>query len=296
MHSPEVFALYEQIRDILPHCKTPKQPLHVKHTKALLEHARCFFLDAFGVLNVGQEAISGAHQFLTLLREHNLPFLIVSNSASIPKTKLWERFLTMGFSIEPHEIVTSREVLWSLLAPDHRHWGIIGARGELEIPLRTTYAYEETFWESDIFLFLSTLEWNDALQARWKQALLENPRDVWVANPDLTAPRGNGAFSKEPGFYTLLEPRNLFKERNIVGKPFSSVFTYALSVAKKHWGVSPHEVMMIGDTLHTDILGANAVGMKSALIEGYGFFKGLDPLPFMKKSDIFPDIRLTHYA
>jgi ribonucleotide monophosphatase NagD (HAD superfamily) len=296
MHSKEVFTLYEQIRDVLPQCESLKQSLHVNHTEALLEHARCFFLDAFGVLNVGQKAVCGAHRFLTLLRENNLPFLILSNSASVPKTHLWERFIEMGFSIEPHEIVTSREVLWSLLKPDHRHWGIIGTRGGLEIPLRTAYPDEEMFWESEQFLFLGTQEWNDALQVRWKNSLLSNPRDIWVTNPDLSAPRGNGTFSKEPGFYTLLEPRHLFNECTIVGKPFASVFSHALCIAKKRWGIASHDVMMVGDTLHTDILGANAIGMKSALIEGYGFFKGLDPLPFMESSGIFPDIRLAHYT
>ena len=34
--------------------------------------------------------------------------------------------------------------------------------------------------------------------------------------------------------------------------------------------------LMIGDTLHTDILGGNSFGIKTALAVNYGFFKGLD--------------------
>ncbi len=295
MDSRAVFSLYEGIRGHLPSSSTPKTPLHVKDIDALLDQAECFFLDAFGVLNVGTKPILGAERLLERLKERAIPFLVLTNSASAPKSQVCHKLRAMGLPLEPHDIVSSREVLWSLLPASSLGWGVIGSPHDMEVSLRVQFQEDEGFWESEGFLFLSTANWDESLQARWREALRQRPRTVWVANPDLTAPREDGSFSKEPGFYTFLEPASLFSALHPVGKPFNNVFAYALHLAKKRWGVDAQDVMMVGDTLHTDVLGANAMGMKSALIESYGFFKGLDTLPFMHQSSIFPDVCLRAY-
>ena len=47
---------------------------------------------------------------------------------------------------------------------------------------------------------------------------------------------------------------------------------------------------MVGDSLHTDILGARAAGVASALVAGYGFFAGQDVASAIEKAGITPDI------
>jgi ribonucleotide monophosphatase NagD (HAD superfamily) len=46
---------------------------------------------------------------------------------------------------------------------------------------------------------------------------------------------------------------------------------------------------MVGDSLHTDILGARTVGIASALIADYGFFAGHDAGKAVSASGIVPD-------
>ena len=46
---------------------------------------------------------------------------------------------------------------------------------------------------------------------------------------------------------------------------------------------------MVGDTLHTDILGGRAAGLATVLVAGHGLFRGHDPLPFIERSGIRPD-------
>lgn len=295
MDSTTVFSLYEGIRNELPKESSNKKPLHVKSADEILSHAKCFFLDAFGVLNIGTKSIDGAREFIDKIRKNGLQFLVLTNSASYPKSHVCQRLNRVGFDFEPHEIVSSREVLFSLFPQNSMQWGVIGTPQELEISLRATFQGDDGFWESDGFLFLSTSNWDESWQKRFKKELFNNPRTLWVANPDITAPREDGSFSKEPGFYSLLESKELFENLNLVGKPYENVFSYAIHLAQKRWNIKPNEIMMIGDTLHTDILGANALGLQSALIEGYGFFRGLDTLPFMQKSGIFPDFRISSY-
>ena len=46
---------------------------------------------------------------------------------------------------------------------------------------------------------------------------------------------------------------------------------------------------MVGDTLHTDILGANSFGLKSILMTKHGLFKNINVENIIKKTNISPD-------
>jgi ribonucleotide monophosphatase NagD (HAD superfamily) len=46
---------------------------------------------------------------------------------------------------------------------------------------------------------------------------------------------------------------------------------------------------MVGDTLHTDILGANNIGIKSILMTKYGLFRNQNVAKMIKKTGIIPD-------
>ena len=46
---------------------------------------------------------------------------------------------------------------------------------------------------------------------------------------------------------------------------------------------------MVGDSLHTDILGGQAAKLKTALVAGYGFFAGHDVDTPIEVSGIQPD-------
>ena len=46
---------------------------------------------------------------------------------------------------------------------------------------------------------------------------------------------------------------------------------------------------MVGDTLHTDILGGHAAGLSTVLITGHGLFRQGNVEETMKKTGIIPD-------
>jgi len=50
---------------------------------------------------------------------------------------------------------------------------------------------------------------------------------------------------------------------------------------------------MVGDTLHTDILGGAAFGIKTALVTGHDLFANQDITPYIKKSGIVPNYIMT---
>ncbi len=48
-------------------------------------------------------------------------------------------------------------------------------------------------------------------------------------------------------------------------------------------------IAMVGDSLHTDILGGNAAGMTSVLVTDHGMFRSRAALPYCTACDIHPD-------
>ncbi|WP_051906895.1 MULTISPECIES: HAD hydrolase-like protein [unclassified Sulfurospirillum] len=291
------FAHYEKIRHRLPQAHFPTSSTRIDSLNTFLHSGDGFFLDAFGILNVGAHAIPLAKELIATLRKHQKPFFIVSNSASVPKEVLVNFFRELGFDFTALEIITSREVLWHHLLPNSAsQWGVIAQNTTLlEHPLPCVDHEDERFLHSDAFLFLSTTTWDEALHVKWKASLHVKPKTIWIANPDITAPRGNHCFSKEPGFYTLNEEDHLFEQMRFIGKPFDAIFQYAIQRAHDEWQISKERIVMMGDTLHTDILGACAAGLQTLLVEEYGFFAGLDPTPFIEQSGITPQFRLKNY-
>ena len=49
---------------------------------------------------------------------------------------------------------------------------------------------------------------------------------------------------------------------------------------------------MVGDSLHTDILGAQAAGVASALVTDFGFLAGQDVGDAIAQTGIVPDVIL----
>jgi glycerol-1-phosphatase len=54
----------------------------------------------------------------------------------------------------------------------------------------------------------------------------------------------------------------------------------------------PARIVMVGDTLHTDILGGAAAGVQTALVTGFGALLGLDVAQAIRQAAIRPDIIL----
>ena len=141
----------------------------------------------------------------------------------------------------------------------------------------------------DGFLFLSTSGWTDARYVCLRQALMDAPRPVVIANADLAAPRETG-FSPEPGHigHHLLD--DLGGDIRFFGKPFPEVYTM---VEASLAGIKRNRIAMVGDTLHTDIVGAAAQGWRTVLATNDGMFAGHDVGEFCQASGVKPDWQVS---
>lgn len=284
------FARYEAVRPRLPVARYPAQSLPFASLEEVADHVDGFLLDAFGVLNVGETAIPGAVGRIASLRARGKRLAVLTNAASYTRAQLLAKYHRLGFDFSADEVVASRDVAVARLegiAPGAT-WAVIAAAGDsfADIPARLLDAVADpgAFAAADGILFLSTARWTPVLQRRLLTALERRPRRLVIANPDLVAPR-EGGLTLEPGLFAHDLLDRVEAEAYWFGKPFPEAFAEGIA----RTGLAPARLAMVGDTLHTDVLGGAAAGCRSVLVTDHGLFAGLDTGPFIAASGIRPD-------
>ncbi|WP_311735014.1 HAD hydrolase-like protein [Alloyangia mangrovi] len=136
------------------------------------------------------------------------------------------------------------------------------------------------------FLLIGSDGWTETRQRLLEAALRAQPRPVVVGNPDIVAPREAG-LSREPGYFAhrLADAAGIAPV--FLGKPFAEIFMLALTKIAPR--LAPERILMVGDTLHTDILGGRQMGFATALVTAHGALVGLDPAEAIRRSGIVPD-------
>lgn len=283
------FDRYESVRPRLPLATFPATSLHARDLSDVADRYDAFILDAFGVLNVGTTPIPGAVARMAQLRAMGKRLIVLTNAASYTRAEALAKYRALGFDFTADEIVSSRDAAVSRLPPGLR-WAAIAAAGDsfADIPADVTdlIDHPDALSRADGILFLSSIRWTPDRQARLTAALRDTPRPVIIANPDIVAPREDG-LTVEPGAFA----HDLTDATGIAcryfGKPFPDAYDDALARLP---GVPRHRIAMVGDTLHTDVLGGRAAGIGSVLVTDHGLFAGRDTAPYIQRSGIAPDV------
>jgi HAD superfamily hydrolase (TIGR01450 family) len=285
------FEYYEQVRHRLPQATFPSQSITATNLAAIAPEIDVFVFDAFGVLNVGETAIAGAAEQVATLRLAGKTVFILTNSASFTARQNRLKFERLGFDFRDEEIISSRMAAENALSTyDVSTWGVIGTRdfqpSELSVQNIAVDEAPADYRRADGFLLLSTANWSDRCEELLSEAIAERNVPVVVANPDVVAPREQG-LSTEPGYIGHQLANRFQIDVDFHGKPFRSVFD--LVSARLPPQTDPTRVCMVGDTLHTDVLGGAAQGWKTALVSDHGLFKGMDVAALIEQSAIVPD-------
>lgn len=293
MDALAAFRRYEEIRHRLPTARFPSAATPIRNLSDLTKEIDVFLLDAFGVLNVGETCIDGAIERMGDLQELGKKLYVVTNSATFTRAETRQKFVRLGYDFDDEQIISSRQIALPEL---DRHlpgglWGVAGPAhmGLSEIGARTVRLEEGTavYDEVDGFFFLSTSGWTDHQQRLLSDSLQRRPRPLLIGNPDLVAPRED-SLSLEPGYFAHDLADGTGAAPVFFGKPFGNMFEDVLASLLSQ-GVERQRIAMVGDTLHTDILGGAAAGLKTVLITDHGLLKGQDIQALTESSGIIPD-------
>lgn len=278
------FARYRATAHHLPSAKRGFPPFsaQVRNLRGVIDRYDGFILDAFGVLNIGDRAIPEALERVAQLRKAGKRLVVMTNGASKSHTEALAKFHSWGFDFASDELISSRDLAAKALRMRTGLWLAIGPEGaSLEDLPSNLRAYDpKLLAQADGILMLGSEGWTEAKQAGLVAALSARPRPVICANPDIVAPREEG-FTWEPGHYACALPVPV----EFFGKPHGG----ALAAALDRLALPANRVAMVGDTLHTDVLGGRAAGCFTVLVAGHGFFAGSDPHPFIRATGLTPD-------
>ena len=243
----------------------------------LLDRYEGVLLDAYGVLLTEAGPLPGAARFVRRLHDLGKPFCVLTNDAAKLPSTTARRLQAMGVDIPMERVVTSGSLLVQHFArhglqgrscavlgpPDSVHY-VLEAGGRI-VPAHADFDVLVIGDESG-FEFIPTLD--AALSSLF--ARIDRGAEVYlvVPNPDLVYPAGIGAFgfaagtlaAMFEGALALRYPGRPELRFTRLGKPHGPIYEEGLR------RIGTRNACMIGDTLETDIRGANNAGIDAVLI------------------------------
>jgi HAD superfamily hydrolase (TIGR01450 family) len=233
------------------------------------------------VLVCSAGALPGAAAFLRRLDQAGKPFLIVSNDASRLPATTAARYQRFGLPVPVERILTSG----MLLGDHYAAQGLIGAptivlgspdseayvRAAGGVVVRPTddTATVVVAADDDGYPVLETI--NEVSTVLLRRLRRGQRTHLVLPNPDLVFPRDTDAFGITAGaiavtLEAVMKLRDPGGSQRFVplGKPHAPMFEAAVG---RFPGVDRRRLVMIGDQLGTDILGAQRFGLDTVLVE-----------------------------
>ncbi|SIS42009.1 HAD-IIA family hydrolase [Insolitispirillum peregrinum] len=289
----DAWQVYLQAGPRLPAAPAAVTPQRVKGLVDVLDRYQVLAFDAYGVLHCGDQAFPQAVRAVALARQAGKSVCVLTNDVTREPAAVAAGLRLRGFDFAASEVISGRtllpKVLREAMSPG-QVFGVISSVPEdvltalPDFALRPLAREPEQFDAVDGFLFIDNNHWEDGDDQRLEQALLQHPRPLIVCNPDVGCPF-LGRMSAEPGYYAHRIAGHGSVEPLFLGKPFPAVYE---ALCQRFPDVSPAQILMIGDSPHTDVLGSRSAGLDCLLVES-GFLSGQDSQRCCQESGLWPD-------
>ncbi len=253
-------------------------------------------LDSYGVLNNNESVIPSAVEAFAWMREQGVSVHLVSNDARFHSHTRVSHYNGWGYNFSANEMVNSFDTLMHKISEEQKSTPLWGA-----VNLPQEHSTHEA-WDGKVvnlshggniddathLTLLCTNPISNTLRENVQSKLSEASQSLWVGNPDVGVYIDNNTYFVTPGGIAqslTSEQREFHDQLKLLGKPWPDIFLMAV---EKFPDIAPENILMVGDTLHTDILGGNNLGFKTLLVES-GVYTGLNTDKLIHESNITPD-------
>ena len=227
-----------------------------------LSRYNAVLLDMDGVLYRGQAPLPGVNELLALFERRGIVYACVTNNAMLTQDQYEAKLAAMGIRIPGARIVTSPIATRRYLetqAPRGTPAYYIGMNGLREALFGDGYfVYDE---QRPQFIVVG-LDYT-ATYAKFQiagLAIRAGARFIGT-NPDVTLPSEVGLVPGAGSLLALLRTATDV-EPFVIGKPEPTMLHAAIDILH----ADPSRTLVVGDRLDTDIAGAKAAGLASALV------------------------------
>ena len=243
----------------------------------VIQQYDAIFFDAFGVLKNYNGLIEGVAETIYKLHNDQKQIFILTNDSSRSPFELAKRYQQQGIDLITEENMISSGMLAREYLQLKIKKGTIAYLGtknsahyveNLGLPtLPISEVQPENFSNISALVLLDEEGFNWESDLSKSINLLRHKNiPVVVANTDRTYPVSNNQINIAiGGIANMLE--DIVGKRFIrFGKPDVPLFIYAYEKLSAIKSIPKDKILMVGDTLHTDILGGNKFGIHTALV------------------------------
>lgn len=240
-------------------------------------HFRAIFFDSYGVLKNHLGLIDGVDDTVADLKEQGIPIRILTNDSSRTPEQQYQNFRKAGLThITVDEIITSgmmaqQFLMQKVISGNVAYLGTpnsaeyIRQAGLNPVPVSELYPHLYDSIAAFVFLDDEGFDWSRDLNQTINFVMNRNV-PVIVANSDKLYPVSKNTVAVAAGGIAQIVENLTGKKFLHFGKPDTQMYIYAFEDLLKVGRYSRSDVLMVGDNLKTDILGANKFGIQTALV------------------------------
>lgn len=225
-----------------------------------LQGVRACLMDMDGVLVRGTQLVPGADEFIARLREHGVPFLILTNNSLYTPRDLQVRLASMGLHVQQEELFTS-----ALATAQFLHTQMPGGAAFVigESGLTTALhdvGYVITDLQPAYVVLGETVAYSYGRITQAVRLIADGARFI-ATNPDTVGPTETGLVPATGAVAALISAATGVQPYYI-GKPNPLMMRAAL----RRLGAHSETSVMIGDRMDTDIRSGTEAGMRTILV------------------------------
>ena len=223
-------------------------------TPVPLNEVSGLLLDVGGVLYQGEEAISGSASAFARLKASGLPFRLLTNTTRTTRAALAERLAALGFEVTAAEIVTPASVAAAILDAE-------GARPHLLVhPDLLPDCPPEAEMPNAVLIGDAGEHFTFESLNRAFEILIEGGR-LYALGRNRFFRGANGLELDAGPFVAALEYASGIDAR-LIDKPAPDFFRAAAAALN----LPSERVLMLGDDLEADVIGAREAGLAAVLV------------------------------
>ena len=287
METEAIFADIDTAKDYrTADLQSPPSNLHPPTPNSI----NSLIIDLDGVLYRGDEAIVGAREFIALLQQEGIPFLLLTNNSTRTPGQYVTKLGKMGIAIEESDVLTSAQATALYLERIARPGSRVYAIGEegLQVALQEKFTIAE---EGADFVVVGMDTGLTYEKLRVATLLIRGGARFIATNPDKTLPTEEGLVPGNGAVLAALEAATGVSPF-VVGKPETAIFDLALA----RMGVGKEGAAVIGDRLETDILGGRRAGLMTILVLSGATSRQELENSTIKPDFVFEDVGQLHEA
>ena len=249
-----------------------------KSFRSVVRNYKAVFFDAFGVLKNHQGLIPGIINTFEYLDRKGIKYYLLTNDSSRSPEMLAKWYQDRGvLQVTADKILSSGMVAmeyFKLKVSNGNSVAYLGTEnsahyietaGLKTVAVRDIDLNNIDHIESFAFLDDEGFNWNVDIN-KTINLLRKKNMTVVVANTDINYPVSQNDISVAVGSLADMVEKIIGKSFIRFGKPDAQMFLLAYERALQDIDVKRNEILMVGDTLYTDIIGGNKFGLDTVLV------------------------------